>query len=475
MGLIIIGILLLGIYIQVNSSGKRLELLGPMSIANIVILIKAGIGTVLIEFLGKFSLSENDYGQYIVTHEYVRELQVLWLLFICAAPIASKMVSQQNLKSGDRSIMAALKKPEGLEIDRGLFRRIKAMFVIMGIGIVFYYVYGINSGMLDRGLEYENWVGRDKGIIFSLATSVLRLRDIFFVMMPLVMRGSSIWFRVISLCPLLFTILASLMSGGRGDVAYPLMMIVIGLILIREISLRRLLLIGIAAGLVLLLLLPILEAVRDSDSFKESKLSSPIERIIGIKKSLGRVGAGFAYRAPQLGRQLYACSDPFLYVKRNEKRLDSGFGDYSRVLRSALPSALSGGVETFDGPRLAKELIGVEKPGWFPCLSLPGDLYRRGGYVATFLGGLVFWMVVAALKIAWSAVVSRNSMSVFSFLVFLLPATYLRNAPLGTVSEVAWMLGWDLMKYIIVFVIIDRVMRVLQVSLNMNQKREMEK
>lgn len=427
-------------------------LAGPFAVVLFSAGFKSGVGTVLVDILGKVALSEADQGQYIVTYMHRFDLQKLWFAFIFPALIISFIMGNALVRSRRKGPTVSMLSSNTLEEkDVDTFEGLKAGYISIGFGVIVYYLLGILTGSMDRGVEYSSWINAERGIALGLLTSLLRVRDCFYIMTPFIYKHGSVRIRFFGAFVVVFSIASAIMSGGRGDALYPIVMIMIGFLLCNSLSGKDIVRLASGVAVILVISLPVLEAVRDSNSFKESKLSSPLERLGGIYNSFSEVGARTLYRAPQLGRQIYACSDPFLFLQQNSEYLRYGYKDIGRIALSVLPSRLNGGISTFDGSSIAQRLIGTNKPGWFPCISMPADLFRRGGYSSVLIGGSLFWLIIGFLQLLWSRTVITGRFPIFCFFIFIFPLTYIRLYPLGTLSEASWMLGWDLIKYILFF------------------------
>lgn len=442
LGGIIILLVVLSIGLLVRRGKLGYLVIGPFAILLFSAGFKSGIGTLLVDLLGRIALSESDQGQYVVTYLHRVDLQEIWLVFILPAVAVGYLAGTVLRRMRRReSVMTLLRSHSIQKNDRLTVGGVVVGYVTIGIGVILYCIIGITTGNIDRGMVYNEWIDQDKGQVFLLLTSLLRARDCFYIMTPFVCKRGGVYVRLFGGCVATFSIVTAILSGGRGDTLYPVVMFAFGYLLCNKVQKVRLLGLVATLGVVLFSLLPVLEAIRDSSSFNKSRLSSPTERIEAILGSFGDLKKGIVYRAPQIGRQIYACSDPFLFLDRNSEYLDYGFSDIRRIVLSLLPSRLAGDVKTFDGSEIAQKLIGVDRPGWFPCISLPADLYRRGGFRSVFLGGVTYWVAIGVLQVVWCGLITARKFTVFSVYIAILPLTYIRNYPLGTISETAWMLG----------------------------------
>lgn len=466
-GALIIVIFILSIIVNsFNDNAKSLCGLTLMNIVAGISLLKGGIGTLLIASLGMLSVADTDYGQYIVTFEKVTDIQALWLTFGAGCLIVSLSSLFLKRMALNRESLLSLTVWDRLDGDRNrsagsVHWCLLYVGIILGCYTLVYTFNGFITGAFDRGYMYEENILRPRDFLTSFLTPYLRLRDIFFFLCPILFVKTRSFYRAFIVATLMAVILVGAISGGRGDVIYPIILISVGLFL-TGLDRMRLLKVFIAVGFACTLLVPVLESFRDSDLVMRSRLNDPLSRISAIVRSVPSARDRILYRTPQIGRQVYACSDPFLFLERNKPELGYGFQDAYRLVLSVVPQSLKDpSYKTFDGSDIAKRLIGRPKEGWFPCMSLPGDLYRRGGIKTVFVGSIFFWLVILMISRSLIAFVASHPAGVFSILLASFPVSYIRSAPLGTVSEVIWTLGWDLCKYLIVFVILSFISKII--------------
>lgn len=263
---------------------------------------------------------------------------------------------------------------------------------------------------------------------------------------------------------LLAFLAAALLSGSRGLLFYPALLSLFGLwfVLTDTRRLRRLVL---SFALLVLVLSPLIYVVRESSPFQNAK--NWMERIDAVGLTLTQSEPLLA-KASWLGRDLYACHDPYLFIPDNRSEPYAGSSGLNSLLYLWVPKHFMPNQPViFDGHLIAKKLQYKHIPswssGWFPCFSLPADLMRRWSVPGLLFGSLVVATVVHVLFRIWyrSITVSGNT---FQLLLTFFPATYLQSFPFGTVSETSWVLLWELPKYLFAFwvtaAVVDRwVMR----------------
>jgi hypothetical protein len=319
------------------------------------------------------------------------------------------------------------------------------------------------GGAFDRDFAtYRSWVLT----LWRLDTPVAafsRLRDLWLLLVPLsllLFRGAARGFPLVLLG--IFGGVA-LLSGSRGLLFYPLLLVLAGLWLVPAPPrlLRRLVLLAAA---LMLVLSPLIFVVRDSARFQGTRALDPVARLGAAAAALANPEPLLA-KARWIGRDLYACHDPYLFTPAHRNRRLAGAAGLRHLLWLWVPRHLRPDrPEIFDGPRLAKELQGVPRGTWadvwFPCLSLPADLWRRWGLAGLVGGSLVVALVVNGLTALWCRGLSFSGQA-FPLLLLLYPSTYLQSFPFGTVQETCWALLWELPKYLLTLwllgLVVDRL------------------
>ena len=441
----------------------------PIFVILLSLLTKTGIALFFVKTLGQFSLSPFDEGQYIITFEYADKLAFLWLLFLLpSAPLIFYIYGKTKLHLNNTFLdtpiksfnpyFLAFRKPSSYPL---VSRSTYSLFVLIIASFTLFFAFcAFSAGIYDRGSLYISNATNSQYRLFSILLSLTRIRDIFFFSFPHILFRANLPLRLLSIFSFVITLSQGAISGSRGEFLYPILLALLGFFTLLNISIRSILSLS-SALLILLASAPILEAVRDHPRFSSTSITDIPNRLSVIWSIIPHSKERILYRAPQIGRQLYACSDPFLFLPRNSQYLSHGFNDLNQILQSAIPRIFSKSNphHTFNSPQLAQQLIGVDRPGWYPCITLPADLYRRLGYKAVFVGGLIFFSLIVFVHYLWCKLFFRTSLSVFHLLCILFPISYLRFPPLGTINEVIWTLSWDMPKYILFFWLLSKISR----------------
>lgn len=439
----------------------RLALVAPSSIFIIGICARYAIGSTVIRLTPREWVLEGEYSQYLVTWQYIEKTSGIWLIYLTFAFIAYCIIVLASRKR----VSCLLRRRDGYfndYKDRGsiaLASGLKALALGMIVFFLVETIVGMVTGSSDRGSSYHYWASQAfKPISGFVALS--RLRQLAYLLVPSVLISiRSLPIRVVILTLCASDLLLGVVAGGRGTVLYPLVMMWVGWVIAGA---RRRAILGVTISLVigLGLVVPALAAYRDSAVIRKTSSSDVIGRLGGMVSQFDT--RQYRYRLQALGREIYACSDSFIFLDRNKSLNGVGFSDIDETLlrRILLPRALSGGdrIEKNDGSTIAKRMIGVNNPTWFPCLTSPGDLWRRGGNLSVGYGGLVVGLIVGILELIWLWI-GCTKRGVLAGLLILFPATYLHYGLYGTVRELIWQIGWELPKYVVVLLVISSALK----------------
>ena len=415
--------------------------LPPLTVLLIGLCLRWGVGPLLLAVGG----SGGD--AFVETWvRYGPPAQLLWLVFTAVLLVLALPQRQLIARS-------ALSQPQSTWLQEAISNpqlrsQLTVLAALLSIYMAAYIILSTLSGAFDRQLEaYLSWTQH----LWRLDTPVAaysRLRDLWFLLFPL-------WWRLLTrpwrflLALELFGFLAlALLSGSRGLLFYPALLLFFGLwLVLTDLRLfRRLALVLVTLALVLS---PLIYVVRESPPYQRAESWAGRLQAVGV--ALMQPEPLLA-RARWTGRDLYACHDPYLFKPENIDLPPVGARGleslpYIWVPKHVIPEQ----PVIFDGHLIAKQFQGVPLDmAWFPCFSLPADLMRRWALPGVFLGSLLAAGLVQFLLRLWYRTVNVSG-STFQLLLLLFPATYLQSFPFGTVLETTWALLWELPKYLVLF------------------------
>lgn len=416
--------------------------LPPLTVLLIGLCLRWGVGPLLMAVGGSGGDSFVE-----IWVRYGPQSQLLWLtvtsaLLIAALPLRGDINRASKLHPQSTWLQEAINRPR-------LQNQLTALCCVFSIYMAAYIILSFLSGAFDRQFEtYVRWTSQ----LWRLDTPVAafsRIRDFWFLLFPLwwsLLRRPWRWILLVEICAFLAS---ALLSGSRGLLFYPALLIFFGywFVLANPRVLRSF---AIFIALLVFVLSPIIYVVRDSPDFQRADSWS--ERIQSVGLVLMQPEP-LLQKSRWLGRDLYACHDPYLFTPENKEQSLAGVRGLDSLLYLWAPKHLFPHRPTiFDGHLIAKQLQRVTPSTWsevwFPCFSFPADLMRRWSVPGLLIGSFVLATFFRILFSLWYNTI-YTSESTFHLLVVLLPATYLQSFPFGTVSETAWALLWELPKYLV--------------------------
>lgn len=353
------------------------------------------------------------------------------------------------IKESRSSIRVDMLKLYYGKVGDSSLRIIGHLVYILGWVWLAFYILGIASGSLERGIGYDliasrMWRITDIFVVFS------RLKVVYFYLAGLLLVNSRTFKAGLKyMIQLSIIVSLAVLTGGRGEVFFGVGAFILGVVS-RKDSFKRFGTLLVAFSLVLVIYIPLMGSIRETDIYKETSVSQPIERLVAIVRSSYDM-EGFKYRISTLGREVYACSDAFLFEKSNLGSVATGYKDLSlsNIFRLLVPKVIHGySIEKFDGSRIAQRLMNIEfNSTWYPCFSTPADLYRRSRGKGLIYGGAAVGVLLLIADFTWHRVMEMQT-SPGTLMLILLPLSFIQSFPFGTVQETIWIWGWDIPKYV---------------------------
>ena len=414
--------------------------LPPLTVLLIGLCMRWGLGPLLLAGAGSGGDPFVD-----IWIQHGPPAQLLWMsltasLLLLALPQRRAIASAARFLPKSSWLVEAIHQPR-------LRSQLRALAGFLSIYMAAYITLSMLSGAFDRQFEtYVSWTQQ----LWRLDTPVAafsRLRDLWFLLFPLWWRLLGRPWRFFLAAEMLAFMVAALLSGSRGLLFYPSLLLLFGLWFVLGDT-RRLRRLSVTVVILFLLSSPLIYVVRESAPFQAAENWSGRIQAVGLALTEPKP---ILDKARWLGRDLYACHDPYLFKPENLGKPLVGTKGLSSLVFLWVPKhILPTRPEIFDGHLIAKEFQGVKAEAlWFPCFSLPADLMRRWALPGVLLGSLATAAFLQILFRLWYSTV-RISESTLQLLLLLWPATYLQSFPFGTVSETAWALLWELPKYLVV-------------------------
>ena len=431
---------------------REIKLLWPSTVVVVGIMLRIGIGGWLVWLFRDMQLKD-EFRLYKISVGYLDQKMLGWIIlvsasltFYCIARYAARRIgSRVCIKKG------SMRSNEAKNRSGDLTSLLLMIGILACFGLI-NSVQGVVLGTHDRGHQYLSWIGEAWSRPDSWIQSVIKLKYLYFLLLPFVWKRCSKGLVAVLTLPAGIMCGLSLVAGARGDALYPVTFMLLGLLMTGDVTWKRTAGIVFAGVLVVGLGAPILEGIRDTKRFQDTELSNLKERVSGIAMNVEEITQKAKIRAPQIGRQLYACSDGYLFEKKTG---ETGWNDMGHTVIRAFPPLRSlikiitgtGFDSAFDGADIAQSAMGTDIRGWYPCVTLMGDSFRRSGYIGVWITGSVLGVIMFVIDAVWSILVSKVRPTLGAMVYGLLPVLYLQTFPLGTVSETLWWLSWDSLKY----------------------------
>ena len=346
-------------------------------------------------------------------------------------------------------------EPSNATIKRWALLAATTGFVAIGYGLIGYY-----SGTLDRGPDYLQWAGRFwRPDTFFSAT--IRLRDLYFLILPWTIYSlrKRPLFLSLFLGPTFFSLFTNSMLGGRGLLLYPLILSTAGLWLagIRPRVFRLFLLIVITFSIAFI---PLATAFRGTTLDKSD--------FLGRARTALTLKTFANYDLPSLGREIYASSDPYLFIHPGIELPPGGFRRFENLRYLWLPRIFGENrPEINDGHLIANEIRGTPKANMhegryisFESVTTGGDLYWRFRWPGVLVGGTVLGVFYGLACRAWYKY-SDLGQNTYTILLALFPATFLQGPPLRSVLETAWNWAYEIPKYGMLLIVLATLIELL--------------
>lgn len=379
-----------------------------------------------------------EYRQYIVTYEQGLFSLIVWNIGLCTATVAYRIVgllfSQKQLSAKSTLSKEWIDREASIEQLRWVF--FFSLALKLGYVIVSSWL-----GSEDRGHMYTYWA-----LVEWKPTAVLiavnRLLDLCYVLAPVVIVRERKYVR--SICyALMVGVSIGLMGlwGDRGEVLYPIVYMGIGAMAVVER--KTLLKLAIVITAICAVSLPTMSALRDMPEYGEME---GFERITLLARVFEKESS-FKKRVQTIGRDVYACSDGFVYEQRMRSAAGIGRGvSIKRVVRHGIPRILGGAGIKSDGSAIAQRYMGSDVEDWYPCITFPADAFRRFRWTGVVFGACTFGLLALIADRVWLALRTKGE-STCALLLILMPVTLLRSAPTGTLKEVIGIYPWEILKY----------------------------
>ena len=426
----------------------------PLLILSLGVYMRAGVGLALLHLS-----PHNSDDQFIkVWTSNVSALQLLWL------PLLVSLLCYSFFESRLLLTRLRIKLPDFfrslLYKESATRRPLIILYLIITLFFALYLVASLFTHAFTRDFATYYNLTQLLWRLDTPTTALMRLRDIWFFLTPIFYRVLPNRIKLLSILLVIIFYSSAVLSGSRGLLLYPSVLLVFGLCTFIK-NRRQIIVLFLSLGLFTFISIPSIYVLRESPSFQSA--NHPIEKVKSIITLPFHEFSSIRSRLPYTGRDLYACHDPFLFKSSNNHHLNQGWKSFNAFPWIFIPKhLLPDQPPVFDGHIIAKRLQGISPSRWssvwFPCISLPADLYRRFNLRGWLTGSLFLAVTIGILSTLWKTVITLPFIHApFRLLLWSFPVTYIQSFPLGTLSESLWYFLWDLPKYMLVFIILSKV------------------
>ena len=430
----------------------------PLLILSLGIYLRAGLGLALL-YLSPQNIDDHFISEWTSS---ITQLQLLWLPLQFGLLLYAIFENTTLLRW--YRISVADSYPSLLARSLPIRRTLCAIYQILTIFFAVYLLSSELSNAFSRDFETYYHITQLLWRFDTPTTALMRLRDMWLFLTPIYYRILPSSLRFTSLFLMAAFFISALLSGSRGLLLYPCLLISFGLA--ASIKTRqKIILLFLSLFALTLILIPTIYVLRETSSFQSAQ--HPVERLKILISLPSKDLSSISARLPYTGRDLYACHDPFLFKPANQNQLNYGWQSINAFPWLFVPKHLfPDQPPIFDGHLIAKRLQGISPSRWssvwFPCISLPADLYRRFNITGLLTGSILTTIIIGFISTLWKKLVTPNHVpGPFQILLWSFPFTYIQSYPLGTLSETSWFLLWDLPKYLLVFLVLSRASNLL--------------
>jgi oligosaccharide repeat unit polymerase len=305
-------------------------------------------------------------------------------------------------------------------------------------------IVGAISGVDDRGMAGEEAAFQVFGY-WSYFAAFAKIGPIGFFFLPAIMEyARPQWKFVASICSLI-TIGLGLLSGSRFSALAPFVLMASGYMMFIERAKIKLQILAWFAIPSAVFLFVFLDFYRNTDTFRQEALSSPIKKARALTETReaeyeNSVGQSFI-----IGERLIGVIDPLIYSSTPIVIPYAGFGDYAAIGWMYIPTYfVPNKPQAIDGKAIAEEYMSTILIRTSTGPSLPGDFYRRFGWPGIVVG--MFVIGVSSGLLIRRLVIGIGAGSYLSFAFFLLLCGFVVTDANMTLLTLIWLLLYDVPK-----------------------------
>jgi hypothetical protein len=357
------------------------------------------------------------------------------------------------------------------EVSEYVFRQSRTQVLFVGYLLMIYdltrLMLGLVTGGLDRGYAGEALIGAQNVGTWNLIGIFARWSNVWFFFLPAMWKWSGLWSRILLGLVLIGYFGIAIASGSRGLLFYPVVIYLGGIFFFVDLPRFRperwlfpSFLVGVA-------LIYFLDVYRNSEGFRESKLTDLPTRLVAAREVRAEA-LGRADFASTVGMALVANSDQIVYsLTPSSVPFCGGEDILPAMLWTWVPHIVSADRPVlWDSNEIVVSYTGVRHERSWASVTLAADLYRRFGWLGVAVGLFIFGMIYGAFVRGVFWILLKKSVIVGVVLVgFLIAGVQARFS--SSVLQTWWIWAYDLPKHLVpvlVFVIFSKAGGVANLS-----------
>jgi len=317
------------------------------------------------------------------------------------------------------------------------------------------YVHGAYTGSEDRGeLSIANTSDADFGIwtIFQL---VPRFSNGGFFLLPVLLGRGDFLQRIVLGLMLGVYFLLAFVSGGRGNVFYPIIFIFIGYYAFWRLPRVPWDLVGFGIAAGFLPLIFFMGTYRGTEGFISSQMIDVKGRLaaVGETSELMRQESDTSGAGTVTGTALIGVNDHLIYPATPGFIPHAGFEGLQAIPWVWVPTFfMRNKPNLIDGNVIVAQYVDyLIGRGTGSTISLPADLYRRFGWLGVGVGMPIAMLAYGALAyFCYSVYLSRNF--IVGTILILYTISFFSWSPLQTVLTTWWSFAYDFPRHMIVLI-----------------------
>ena len=322
------------------------------------------------------------------------------------------------------------------------------VFVFRVVG----YMTGAISGSEDRG--FHNVVASQDATfgIWTVFQLMPRFTNVGFILLPVLFTRSGPMGRVVLVALTSVFFVLALVSGGRGNVFYPLIFIITGFYAFKRMPRVRLDVVMMSLAVVFIPLIFFIGTYRGTEGFVNTRMSDVKGRILAMQETgaLMKEESSSSGGMTITGTALVGVSDRLVYESTPLILPHARWENIDAIVYTWIPSFFMPGKPILiDGNDIVSQYLEYDiGRSTGATISLPADLFRRFGWGGVALGMPLAFLVYGAVSyFCYWVYLYRNFTA--GVVLVLYTVSFFSWSPLQTVLTTWWTFAYDFPRHIL--------------------------